>query len=154
MEVGNGVSEVLATSGNTNLGGDDFSKVIIDWLITGFENEEGINLQKEQDMNALQRIMIAAEKAKRQLSNVKTTKIYLPFITTGNSPKHIDKVLTREEFISLSEPLITKFKTPIKTVLEDSNLTAEEIDEILLVGGATRMPAVQDLIRTLLKKEP
>ena len=154
MEVGNGVSEVLATSGNTNLGGDDFSKVIIEWLITGFENEEGINLQKEQDLNALQRIMIAAEKAKRQLSNVKTTKIYLPFITTGNSPKHIDKVLTREEFISLSEPLITKFKTPIKTVLEDSNLTAEEIDEILLVGGATRMPAVQDLIRTLLKKEP
>ena len=154
MEVGNGVSEVLATSGDTNLGGDDFSKVIIDWLITGFENEEGINLQKEQDMNALQRIMIAAEKAKRQLSNVKTTKIYLPFITTGNSPKHIDKVLTREEFISLSEPLITKCKTPLKTVLDDANLTAEEIDEILLVGGATRMPAVQDLIRTLLKKEP
>lgn len=154
MEVGSGVSEVLATSGDTNLGGDDFSKVIIDWLITGFENEEGINLQKEQDMNALQRIMIAAEKAKRQLSNVKTTKIYLPFITTGNSPKHIDKVLTREEFISLSEPLITKCKTPIKTVLDDANLTAEEIDEVLLVGGATRMPAVQDLIRTLLKKEP
>ena len=154
MEVGSGVSEVLATSGDTNLGGDDFSKVIIDWLITGFENEEGINLQKEQDMNALQRIMIAAEKAKRQLSNVKTTKIYLPFITTGNSPKHIDKVLTREEFISLSEPLITKCKTPIKTVLDDAKLTAEEIDEVLLVGGATRMPAVQDLIRTLLKKEP
>ena len=154
MEVGNGVSEVLATSGNTNLGGDDFSQVIIDWLITSFENEEGINLQTEQDLNALQRIMIAAEKAKRQLSNVKTTKIYLPFITTDNIPKHIDKVLTREEFLSLSEPLITKFKTPIKTVLNDSHLTAEEIDEVLLVGGATRMPVVQDLIRTLLKKEP
>nr|AWT38177.1 heat shock protein 70 [Proboscia sp.] len=155
MEVGEGISEVLATSGDTSLGGDDFTKVITNWLVSGFENEEGINLEKDQNIQALQRIIEASEKAKLQLSSVETTKIYLPFITTDkNGPKHIDKVLTREEFERLSEALIIKCETPIKTALEDANLTTEEIDKIILVGGSTRIPAIQDLIRTLLKKEP
>ena len=155
MEVGEGISEVLATSGNTNLGGDDFTKVIVNLLVSEFEEKEGINLRDKDKVQALQRIFEAAEKAKIQLSSVESTTIYLPFILADtNNPKNIARTLTREEFISLSESLITECETPIKTALNDANLNTEDIDDILLVGGSTRIPAIQNLIRSLLKKEP
>ena len=156
LEVGQGFFEVLATAGDTYLGGDDFDRVLINWLLDGFEKEEGINLREKSLNNnqSLQRLTEAAEKAKIELSSVETTRIHLPFITADkNGPKHIDKKITREEFVRLCQPLIDKCKKPIEVALKDANLTKDGIDDVLLVGGSTRIPAIQDLIRSMIGKE-
>nr|YP_009550236.1 DnaK [Tisochrysis lutea]AUM82538.1 DnaK [Tisochrysis lutea] len=153
LEVGDGVFEVLATSGDTHLGGDDFDEKIVQWLITEFKNDEGIDLT--QDNQALQRITEAAEKAKVELSSVLQTSINLPFITmTPEGPKHIEKELTRSKFEALCSDLIERCKTPIQTALKDAELTASDIDQNVLVGGSTRIPAVQELVEKLLGKKP
>ena len=157
LEVGEGFFEVLATAGDTYLGGDDFDRVIINWLLDCFEKEEGIDLRKKSLNNnqSLQRLTEAAEKAKIELSSVETTRIHLPFITADkNGPKHIEKRLTRDEFVQLCQPLIDKCRKPIEIALKDANLTKDNIDDVLLVGGSTRIPAIQDLLRSIIEKEP
>jgi molecular chaperone DnaK len=153
LEVGDGVFEVLATSGDTHLGGDDFDEKIVQWLITEFKNEEGVDLT--QDNQALQRITEAAEKAKVELSSLLQTSINLPFITmTEKGPKHIEKELTRAKFENLCSDLIERCKMPIQTALKDAELTSDDIDQNVLVGGSTRIPAVQELVEKLLGKKP
>lgn len=157
LEVGEGFFEVLATAGDTYLGGDDFDRVIINWLLDCFEKEEGIDLRKKSLNNnqSLQRLTEAAEKAKIELSSVETTRIHLPFITADkNGPKHIEKRLTRDEFVQLCQPLIDKCRKPLEIALKDANLTKDNIDDVLLVGGSTRIPAIQDLLRSVIEKEP
>ena len=153
LEVGDGVCEVKATSGDTHLGGDDFDKKIVDWLADEFKANEGIDLRK--DKQALQRLTESAEKAKIELSNTTQTNINLPFITaTQEGPKHLDLTLTRVKFESMCGDLLDRCRIPIKQALEDAKLSNDQIDEIVLVGGSTRIPAVQDLVRQITGKEP
>lgn len=153
LEVGDGVFEVLSTSGDTHLGGDDFDKRIVDWLADSFKRDEGIDLRK--DRQALQRLTEAAEKAKIELSTLTQTSISLPFITaTQDGPKHIDTTLTRAKFEELCSDLLDRLKAPVDTALKDAKLTVKDIDEVILVGGSIRMPAVQDLVRKMTGKEP
>jgi molecular chaperone DnaK len=153
LEVGDGVFEVLATSGDTHLGGDDFDEKIVQWLVKEFKNQEGIDLT--QDSQALQRLTEAAEKAKIELSTLTQSSINLPFISvTPEGPKHLEKDLTRAKFEELCSDLIDRCKTPIETSLKDSELNPSAIDQNVLVGGSTRIPAVQELVEKLLGKTP
>ncbi|KAK8631353.1 hypothetical protein V6N13_080106 [Hibiscus sabdariffa] len=153
LEVGDGVFEVLSTSGDTHLGGDDFDKRIVDWLADSFKRDEGIDLLK--DKQALQRLTETAEKAKMELSSLTQANISLPFITaTADGPKHIETTLTRVKFEELCSDLLDRLKTPVENSLRDAKLSFKDIDEVILVGGSTRIPAVQELVRKLTGKEP
>ena len=153
LEVGDGVFEVLATSGDTRLGGDDFDEKIVQWLVNEFKNDEGIDLT--QDNQALQRLTEAAEKAKVELSTLTQSSINLPFISvTPEGPKHLEKDLTRAKFEELCSDLIDRCKTPIQNALKDAELSPSSIDQNVLVGGSTRIPAVQELVEQLLGKKP
>jgi len=153
LEVGDGVVEVKATSGDTHLGGDDFDKKIVDWIAEEFKRNEGIDLRK--DKQALQRLTEAAEKAKIELSGATQSTINLPFITaTQDGPKHIDLTLTRAEFEKMSADLLERCRIPVEQAIRDAKLSAADIDEVVLVGGSTRIPAVQDLVRRITSKEP
>ena len=153
LEVGDGVFEVKATSGDTQLGGDDFDKKIVDWMAEEFKRMEGIDLR--QDRQALQRLTEAAEKAKIELSSVSETTINLPFITaTADGPKHLELKLSRAQFEHLCADLLERCKGPVEQALRDAKLTKADINEVVLVGGSTRIPAVQRLVRELLGKEP
>ena len=153
LEVGDGIFEVLATAGDTNLGGDDFDHVLVDWLIKDFKKKENIDLN--QDPQALQRLTEAAEKAKMELSNIEKTMIQLPFITANQTgPKHIEQELTRELFEKLCENLIKRCQIPIEQALSDAKLKKSNINEIILVGGSTRIPAIQKLVNSLTNKKP
>lgn len=153
LEIGDGVFEVLSTNGDTHLGGDDFDEAIIKWLISEFKKENGIDLSK--DKMALQRLKDAAEKAKIELSGVTSTEINQPFITMDASgPKHLAVTLTRAQLETLTHDLIEKTKNPCIQALKDAKLTASDINDVLLVGGMSRMPAVQDVVKTLFGKEP
>merc|ERR1712183_401841 len=150
---GDGVFEVLATSGDTRLGGDDFDEKIVQWLASEFEKEEGFDLTK--DSQALQRLTEAAEKAKVELSTLSQASINLPFITvTESGPKHLEKELTRRKFEELCESLINRCETPIQEALKDADLTTDAIDQNVLVGGSTRIPAIQTLVEKILGKKP
>ncbi|KAL3641417.1 70-kilodalton heat shock protein [Castilleja foliolosa] len=153
LEVGDGVFEVLSTSGDTHLGGDDFDKRIVDWLADNFRKDEGIELLK--DKQALQRLTETAEKAKIELSSLTQTNLSLPFITaTADGPKHIETTLTRAKFEDLCSDLLDRLKTPVENALRDANLSIKDIDEVILVGGSTRIPAVQNLVRKMTGKDP
>nr|YP_010945827.1 heat shock protein 70 [Ulnaria ulna]WGN98817.1 heat shock protein 70 [Ulnaria ulna] len=153
LEVGDGIFEVLATAGDTNLGGDDFDKTLVDWLIKDFLERENIDLSK--DIQALQRLTEAAEKAKMELSTVETTQIHLPFITADKTgPKHIEKELTRSLFEDLCKNLINRCRIPVEKALTDARLDKSEINEVVLVGGSTRIPAIQNLVESLTNKKP
>jgi molecular chaperone DnaK len=153
LEIGDGVFEVLATSGNNRLGGDDFDQRVIDYLADSFKRENGIDLRT--DKMALQRLKEAAEKAKIELSGVTTTNINLPFITADVSgPKHLDVTLTRAKFDELTADLVEKTMEPTRQAIRDAGLTPEKIDKVLLVGGSTRIPAVQEAVKKYLGKEP
>ncbi len=153
LELGDGVFEVKSTNGDTHLGGDDFDQVIIDWLIDEFKKQTGIDIS--QDKNTLQRLKEAAEKAKIELSGSLSTQINLPFITADASgPKHLEMTLTRAKFDQLTKHLVERTRIPCQNALRDAGLTAKDIDEVILVGGSTRIPAVQDLVRELFGKEP
>lgn len=153
LEVGDGVFEVLATSGDTHLGGDDFDKKIVDFLAGEFQKNEGIDLRK--DKQALQRLTEAAEKAKIELSSATQTEINLPFITaTQDGPKHLDLTLTRAKFEELASDLIDRCRIPVEQAIKDAKLALSEIDEIVLVGGSTRIPAVQAIVKQMTGKEP
>ena len=153
LEVGDGVFEVLSTSGDTFLGGDDFDKRIVEWLATEFQTAEGVDLMK--DKQALQRLTEAAEKAKMELSSTASTSISLPFITaTADGPKHIDTNLTKAKFEELCDDLIARCKVPVENALRDAKLELSDMDEVILVGGSTRIPAVRALVKELTGKEP
>ena len=153
LEVGEGVCQVKATSGDTHLGGDDFDKKIVDYLADEFKNNEGIDLRK--DKQALQRLTEAAEKAKIELSSATQTNINLPFITaTQDGPKHLDLTLTRARFEEMCADLLDRCRVPVEQALKDAKLSNSDIDEIVLVGGSTRIPAVQDLVKRITGKEP
>ena len=153
LEVGDGIFEVLSTAGDTNLGGDDFDKVLVDWLVSDFREKEGITLT--DDIQALQRLTEAAEKAKMELSTVEKTTIHLPFITADKSgPKHIETDLTREQFESLCQNLIQRCRIPVEKSLADARLEKSDINEVVLVGGSTRIPAIQNLVESLTGKKP
>ncbi|AFZ05501.1 Chaperone protein dnaK [Oscillatoria nigro-viridis PCC 7112] len=153
LEVGDGVFEVLATSGDTHLGGDDFDKKIVDYIANEFQRAEGIDLRK--DKQALQRLTEAAEKAKIELSSVTQAEINLPFITaTQDGPKHLDTTLTRGKFEELCSDLIDRSRIPVENAIRDAKLDKSAINEVVLVGGSTRIPAVQELVKKLLGKEP
>ena len=153
LEVGDGIFEVLSTAGDTNLGGDDFDKVLVDWLVADFKEKEGIQLT--DDIQALQRLTEAAEKAKMELSTVEKTTIHLPFITADKTgPKHIETDLTRDKFETLCQELIQRCKIPVEKSLSDARLDKSEINEIVLVGGSTRIPAIQNLVESLTGKKP
>jgi molecular chaperone DnaK len=153
LEIGEGVFEVKATSGDTHLGGDDWDDKVMEWLVTGFKNETGVDLGK--DRMALQRLKEAAEKAKIELSSVPETEINLPFITaTAEGPLHLQRKLTRSEFQKLTEDLLERTKSPFHQVIKDAGVDVSDIDHVVLVGGSTRMPAVQELVRELTGKDP
>ncbi|GHT96997.1 chaperone protein DnaK [Spirochaetia bacterium] len=153
LELGEGVFEVKSTNGDTHLGGDDFDRRIMEWLIQEFKQDSGIDLG--QDRMALQRLREASEKAKIELSAMQTTEINLPFITADASgPKHLQKSLTRAKFEQMVSDLLERSKEPCKKALADAQLTADQIDEVILVGGSTRIPAVQQIVKDLFKKEP
>ncbi|PSB08408.1 molecular chaperone DnaK [Pleurocapsa sp. CCALA 161] len=153
LEVGDGVFEVLATAGDTHLGGDDFDKKIVDYLAGEFQKNEGIDLRK--DNQALQRLTEAAEKAKIELSSATQTDINLPFITaTQDGPKHLDVSLTRAKFEELCSDLIDRCRVPVEQALKDSKLAKEAIDEVVMVGGSTRIPAIIDITQKVLNKQP
>lgn len=153
LEIGEGVFEVLATNGDTHLGGDDFDNAIIHWLLDEFKREQGIDLS--HDKMALQRLRDAAEKAKIELSGVPSTEINQPFITMdATGPKHLSLTLTRSKLESLCANLIARTKEPCLKALKDAGLTPEQIDEVLLVGGMSRMPAVQEMVKDIFKREP
>ena len=153
LEVGDGIFEVLSTAGDTNLGGDDFDNVLVKWLINDFKEKEGIDLT--EDIQALQRLTEAAEKAKIELSTVDKTTIHLPFITADQTgPKHIEQELTREVFEKLCEELINRCRIPVEKALNDARLDKSDINEIVLVGGSTRIPAIQKLVESLTNKKP
>ena len=153
LEIGDGVFEVKATSGNNRLGGDDFDQVIIDYLADQFQKENGVDLRK--DKMSLQRLKEAAEAAKKELSSAMTTTINLPFITaTQEGPKHMNMDLTRAKFNELTSFLVEKTVEPVKKAMADAKLTASQIDKVLLVGGSTRIPAVQEAVKRLTGKDP
>ncbi|PSB56017.1 molecular chaperone DnaK [Chamaesiphon polymorphus] len=153
LEVGDGVFEVLATSGDSHLGGDDFDKKIVDHLATTFMKNEGIDLRK--DRQALQRLTEAAEKAKIELSSVTQAEINLPFITaTQDGPKHVEMTLTRAKFEEICSDLIDRCRVPVENAVKDAKIDKARIDEVVLVGGSTRIPAVKELVKRLLGKEP
>jgi molecular chaperone DnaK len=153
LEVGDGIFEVLSTAGDTKLGGDDFDKALVNWLVADFKKAENIDLTK--DIQALQRLTEAAEKAKMELSTVSKTKIHLPFITADQTgPKHIETELTREKFEDLCKSLIDRCRIPVEKSLADAKLEKSSINEIVLVGGSTRIPAIQDLVESITGKKP
>lgn len=153
IEIGGGVIEVLSTNGNTHLGGDDFDQRIIDYLVAEFKKAEGMDLSK--DKMAMQRLKEAAEKAKKELSTVTTTNINLPFITMNqDGPKHLDVILSRAKFDELTADLVDGTMGPVRQALSDAGLSASEIDKVLLVGGSTRIPAVQEAVKKYTGKEP
>ena len=153
LEIGDGVFEVKATSGDTQLGGDDWDEAVIDWLVKAFNNDHGVDLS--QDRMAMQRLKEAAEKAKIELSTVAETEVNLPFITaTDAGPLHLQQKLSRSEFQKLTEDLLDRTKRPFGQVIKDSGIDIEELDHVVMVGGSTRMPAVQELIQELTGKEP
>ena len=153
LELGDGVFEVKSTNGDTHLGGDDFDHVIIDWLADEFKNDEGVDLRN--DPMAMQRLKEAAEKAKIELSSSTSTEINLPYITaTASGPKHLVKTLSRAKFELLSERLINAVEAPCYTALKDAGYSASEIDEVILVGGSTRIPAIQQKVKAIFGKEP
>jgi molecular chaperone DnaK len=153
LEVGDGIIEVKATNGDTHLGGDDWDQAVVNWLADEFKREQGIDLRA--DRQALQRLREAAEKAKIELSSVMETEINLPYITADASgPKHLQMKLTRSRLEQLTENLVARLRGPFEAALKDANLNASEINEVVLVGGATRMPMVQELVRSLSHKEP
>ena len=153
IEIGDGVIEVLSTNGDTYLGGDDFDQKIIDWMLAEFKKAEGVDLSN--DKMALQRLKEAAEKAKKELSSATTTNINLPFITaTAEGPKHFDMNLTRAKFDELTSDLVERTAVPVQNAMKDAGLTNADLGQVLLVGGSTRIPAVQDKVRQLTGKEP
>ena len=153
IEMGDGVQEVLATAGNNRLGGDDFDKRIIDWMVSSFKTETGIDLSS--DKMAMQRLREAAEKAKKELSSVTSTNIMLPYITAdANGPKNMDITLSRAKFDELTSDLVERTMGPTRQAMKDAGLTPDKIDKILLVGGSTRIPAVQEAVKKYLGKEP
>ncbi len=153
LEIGDGVFEVKSTHGDTHLGGDDWDQAVIDWLISSFKGDHGVDLAK--DKMALQRLKEAAEKAKIELSQVQQTQINLPFITaTADGPLHLDYSLTRAKFQELTAELLQRCKTPFEQAIKDAGLTKGDIDHVVLVGGSSRMPAVQDLVTSLTGREP
>jgi molecular chaperone DnaK len=153
IEIGDGVIEVLATNGDTHLGGDDFDNKLIDWMVSEFKRQEGIDLSG--DKMAMQRLKEAAEKAKKELSSATTTNINLPFITaTAEGPKHFDMNLTRAKFDELTSDLVEKTAVPVQNAMRDAGVTNADLGQVLLVGGSTRIPAVQDKVRQLTGKEP
>ena len=153
IEMGDGVQEVLATAGNNKLGGDDFDQKIIDWLVQSFRNDNGIDLSG--DKTAMQRLKDEAEKAKIELSGITTAQINIPFITAdATGPKHLDYTLTRAKFNELTADLVEKTMGPVRQALADSGLSINEIDKVLMVGGSSRIPAVQEAVQKLIGKEP
>ena len=153
LEIGDGVHEVLSTSGDTHLGGDDFDQKVMDWLCEEFKKTEGLDLRG--DKQAMQRLKEAAEKAKCELSSVVTTNINLPFITAdANGPKHLNLDLSRAKFEELSHDLLERCKTPVERAIKDAGISKSEINEVVLVGGSTRIPAVQQLVKDYTGKEP
>ena len=153
LEIGDGVHEVLSTSGDTHLGGDDFDQKVMDWLCDEFKKQEGIDLKN--DKQAMQRLKEAAEKAKCELSSVVETNINLPFITAdANGPKHLDISLTRAKFEELCHDLLERCKTPVERAIKDAGISKNDINEVVLVGGSTRIPAVQALVKDYTGKEP
>jgi molecular chaperone DnaK len=153
LDMAEGVFEVRSTNGDTHLGGDNFDQKIIDWLVSEFKKDQGIDLS--QDRMALQRLKEAAEKAKKELSSTQTTDINLPFVTADASgPKHLQYNLTRAKFEQMTSDLVERTKIPCQKALKDAGYTASDIDEIILVGGSTRIPAVQDLVKSLFQKDP
>lgn len=153
LELGDGVFQVLSTNGDTHLGGDDFDQKIIDWLVEGFKEENGIDLSK--DKMALQRLKDVAEKAKKDLSGVSEAQISLPFISAGEAgPLHLEKTLTRAQFDQLTADLVAKTKVPVDNALKDAGLSASDIDQVILNGGSTRIPAVQEAVKNWTGKEP
>ena len=153
LEVGDGIFEVLSTAGDTNLGGDDFDKVLVNWLVSEFESKESIDLTN--DIQALQRLTEAAEKAKMELSTLEKTTIHLPFITADKTgPKHIETELSREKFENLCENLIQRCSIPVEKALSDARLEKTAINEVVLVGGSTRIPAIQNLVESLTDRKP
>ena len=153
LEIGDGVHEVLSTSGDTHLGGDDFDQKVMDWMCDEFKKTEGIDLRN--DKQAMQRVKEAAEKAKCELSSVMETNINLPFITAdANGPKHLDLNLTRAKFEDLSRDLLNRCKTPVENALRDAGVSKDDINEVVLVGGSSRIPAVQQLVKEYTGKEP
>lgn len=153
LELGDGIFEVRATSGNNRLGGDDFDERVIDWMLVEFKKQTGIDLSN--DKTAMQRLKEAAEKAKQELSNVTSSNINLPFITMNeNGPQHLDLTLTRAKFDELTADLVEKTMGPTRQAMQDAGLTAKDIDKVILVGGSTRIPAVQTAIKNLIGKEP
>nr|YP_010471083.1 heat shock protein 70 [Synarthrophyton patena]UVF62912.1 heat shock protein 70 [Synarthrophyton patena] len=153
LEVGDGVFEVLSTSGDTHLGGNDFDSQIVEWLIREFKNDENIDLGK--DKQALQRLTEAAEKAKIELSNLYQSNINLPFITaTDTGPKHLERTITRAKFENLCTDLINRCQVPVNNALNDAQLDSSKIDQVVLVGGSTRIPSIQALVKKIIGKEP
>ncbi|MFT8727953.1 molecular chaperone DnaK [Liquorilactobacillus ghanensis] len=153
LELGDGVFEVLSTNGDTHLGGDDFDKKIMDWLISEFKQENGVDLST--DKMAMQRLKDAAEKAKKDLSGVTSAQISLPFISAGaNGPLHLEKTLTRAKFDELTADLVERTKVPVRNALKDAGLSNSDIDEVILVGGSTRIPAVQEAVKAETNHEP
>jgi molecular chaperone DnaK len=153
LDVGEGVIEVRATHGDTHLGGDDWDEKIVNWVADEFMKDQGVDLR--QDRQALQRLREAAEKAKIELSSVMETEINLPYITADSSgPKHLQIKLTRSKFDQLTEDLVARLRTPVHEALKDANIDPSQVDEVVLVGGATRMPMVQELVHSIINKEP
>ena len=153
LELGDGVFEVLSTAGDNHLGGDDWDQCVIDWLATKFKADQGVDLRA--DKMALQRLKEAAEKAKMELSNTTQANINLPFITAvDGQPVHLDYTLTRAEFERITRNLLERCKAPVSRALTDAGLGAGEVDEVILVGGSTRMPAVQELVKNMTGKQP
>ncbi|MDU2354512.1 MAG: molecular chaperone DnaK, partial [Anaerococcus sp.] len=153
LEVGDGVFEVLSTRGNNRLGGDDFDNKLVDYLANEFKKENGVDLTK--DLTAMQRLKDAAEKAKKELSSTTTSNVNLPFITAvDGQPVHLDITVSKAKFDELTKDLVDETKKPVQDALSDAGLSASDIDKVLLVGGSTRIPAVQDLVKNLIGKEP
>ena len=153
LDLADGVFEVLATNGDNHLGGDDWDQRVIDWMADKFQSENGVDLRK--DPMALQRLKEAAENAKKELSAAQQAVINLPFITMNQSgPLHLNYTLTRAEFEKITRDLLERCKAPVTKALNDANVSLSEVDEVILVGGSTRMPAVQELVKNMTGKQP